>query len=319
MKRFLSITTIFAVAFLMLTAFSLRENPQDPPRGKKVEKHIKLVKVNEDGEKVELDTILTNDDVFVWNGDTIGGAKDLKWISKDDFVLDSLHKNMDFDFDFDIEKDGEANVFIMKSGKGGKSMVKEFKIDGDSNHKFLMELSEDGKHGDHDVMMWHSDEGNNEMIFGAPKMAGVPHPPHAPHAPHAPNFMFMGKEKKGNVIDLSDPGIISYNKKKLKNGTEKITIVRKQVPEKDIEFNEEIIIHGAGDHPMMLHEGHSKKAKSIKIMKNEDGNIEFFGDENLKVIKEDGKIIRIKEIKKDGEKKVEVKVEVEEEIEKEEK
>ncbi|MBT3382722.1 MAG: hypothetical protein HN778_05430 [Prolixibacteraceae bacterium] len=317
MKRILSVTAILTFAFLLFSAFSIRENPQDPPRGKKVEKHIKMVKVDENGNKVELDTIIKGGDVFVWNGDTVGGAKELKWITKDDFVLDSLHENMDFDFDFDVEKDGEGNVFIMKSGKGGKTMVKEFKIDGDSDHKFLMEIDEDGKHGDNDVMMWHGDEGNNEMIFRAPKVAGVPHPP------NAPNVAFFGQKKSGNVIDLSDPGIISYNKKKMKNGTEKITIIRKEVPEENIEFNEEIMIHGAGEKSMIWHERQPKKAKSIKVIRSDDGKVEIIEDENIfhikkgdarvKVIEEDGKIIRIKEIKEGGEKKVEVKVEVEEE------
>lgn len=34
-----------------------------------------------------------------------------------------------------------------------------------------------------------------------------------------------------NVIDLTDPGIISYKKKKMSNGREKITIIRKEVTE----------------------------------------------------------------------------------------
>ena len=318
MKRILTVTGILAFAFLLL---SIRENPQDPPRGKKVEKHIKMVKVDEDGKKVKLDTIIKGDDVFVWNGDTIGGAKELKWISKGDFVLDSLHKNMDFDFDFDIENDGEGNVFIMKSGKGGKSIVREYKMDGDAKHKFLMEIDEEGKHSDHDVMMWNSKEGN-EMIIRAPKMAWVPHPP------HAPNIAFFGQKKQSNIIDLSDPGIISYDKKKMKNGTEKITIIRKEIKDEDIEIHNEMILHGTGDHSMMNGDT-PKKAKSIKVLRKDGGEIEIIEDENIfhlgekseniKVIKEDGKIIHIKEIKEGGQKKVEVKVEVEEEKEKEEK
>ncbi len=310
MKRILSITTIFAYTFLVLSAFSIRENPQDPPRGKKVEKHIKIVKVNEAGEKVELDTILTNDNVFVWNGDTIGGSKEMKWISDKDF---------DFDFNFDVEEDGNGKVIIMKSGKDGKSIIRKYKIDDDSNHKFLMEIDEDIEHGDHDVMMWNSKEGN-EMIIRAPKMAGVPHPP------HAPNVAFFGQKEQGNVIDLSDPGIISYDKKKMKNGTEKITIIRNEVPEEDIELHEKIIMHDATNQPMFIHEGQPGMSKTIKVIKSGDGNVEIIEDGKLMQIKEgsgnskfitkDGNVYHIKETKENGEKKIEVKVEVKEEVEK---
>lgn len=317
MKRILSVTAIFAFAFFLFSAFSIRENPQDPPRGKKVKKYIKMVKVDEKGNKVELDTIIKGNDIFVWNGDTIGGAKELKWITKDDFVLDSLHENMDVDFDFYIEENGEGNVFILKSGKGGKSIVREFKIDGDSTKRIKINIEKDNLHGDHDVMMWHSDKGNNEMIFHAPKVAGVPHPP------HAPNVAFFDRKKPGNVIDLSDPGIISYNKKKMKNGTEKITIIRREVPKEDMEFSEEIMIHGAENKSMIWDKRQPKKAKPIKIIRSDDGNVEVIedentwtvkdGDERVKVIEEDGKIIQIKEIKEGDQKKVEVKVEVKEE------
>ena len=317
MRRILSITTIFTFVFLLLSAFSIRENPQDPPRGKKSEKHIKLVKVDEDGKKVELDTIIEGDDVFVWKGDTIGGAKELKWISKDDFVLDSLHEHMDLDFDFEIEEDGEGKVFIMKSGKGGKSIVRGFKMDSDSAKKLRININKEGLHSDHDVMMWHNDEGNNEMIFHAPKV------PRIPHLPLTPNVMFMGKEKKGNVIDLSDPGIISFKKKKMSGGREKITIIRNEVKEEEVEIHNEFILKDTGDHSMIWNENNPQKAKSVKIIKSDDGNVEIIENENIwnikegnakvRVIEEDGKIIHIKEIKENGQKKVEIKVEVEEE------
>src|SRR5665811_189021 len=134
MKRILLVVTIFGSAFFLLSSFSIRETPQAPPRGKKTEKHIKLEKVDESGNKLSLDTIIEGDVVFVWNGDTIGGSKDLKWITKDDFVMDSLHKNMKFDID--ITDDGEGKVFIMKSGKKNTPFIYEFKSDGDSAKEY---------------------------------------------------------------------------------------------------------------------------------------------------------------------------------------
>lgn len=285
MKQILTLSGTLALSVIVLSSFSIRENPQDPPRGKKTEKHIKMVKVDDNGKKIELDTIVEGNDVFVWNGDTIGNGNELKWLSKDKFNLDSIHKNINMNFEYKIKDDGEGKVMILKSGK----------------------------EGDHKMMMWNDDEGEN-TFFHAPEMPGVP---------HAPKMLFFGDRKKSNVIDLSDPGIISFDKKVRKDGTEKITIVRKQVTEEDKEINEEIIFHGAGNAPMMIHEDHPGTAKRIKIIKSDDGNVEVIedggtwnikeGDENVKVIKEDGKIIHIREIKEGGEKKVEVKVEIEEE------
>jgi hypothetical protein len=289
MKRILSIAGSLVLAILFLSSFSLRENPQDPPRGKKGEKHIKIVKVDENGKKMELDTIIEGDNVFVFNGDTISGSKEMKWVSNEDFDMD-----FDMDFDIDVEETADGKVIIMRSDKDGKTMVKEIKID------------MDGLEEDMEMMMLH-----------VPEIAGMPHPPHPPRA------MFIQNQSKKNVIDLSDPGIISYNKKKMKNGTEKITIVRKQVPEEDIELNQEIFIHEDGDHSMMIHESHPGKSKQIKIIKDDNGNVEIIengklmhikeGSGNGTFITEEGDVFHIKESMVGDKKKFEVKVEVEKE------
>lgn len=49
-----------------------------------------------------------------------------------------------------------------------------------------------------------------------------------------PAMQFM-RQRQSNVIDLADPGIISFKKKKLRNGQEKITIIRKEAPEREQE------------------------------------------------------------------------------------
>ena len=297
MNSILSITASLALAVLFPSSFSFREAPQDPPRGKKVEKHIQIKKIDEDGNKMELDTVIEGDNVFVWQGDTISGGHEMKWVSKEDFDFDF---DSDMDFDIDVKETADGKVIIMKSDIDGKKIVKEIKID------------MDGLPGEHEFMMLH-----------APEVAGFPHPP------HAPKTLFIQHQSKKNVIDLSDPGIISYNKKKMKNGTEKITIVRKQVSEEELEFNEEIILHGDENHSMMIHEGHPGKSKTIKIIKDDNGNVEIIEDGKLMQIKEgsgngkfitdDGNVYHIKETIDGDEKKMEVKVEVIEEVEKEEK
>jgi len=278
MKRILSITGILAFAILFMSAISINDYPQDPPKKKK---HIKMVKVDDNGKKMELDTIIEADEIFVWNGDTIDGGKELKWFSEGEF---------DMDFDIEVDKDGEQNVIVMKSKDGKSPAIFKFKTDGNE---------------DENVMFWN-DKDHNEMIF---------------HTPRSPKVVRIKKQKSGNVIDLSDPGIISYDKKELKNGKEKITIIRNKPSEDDIELEEEIIMHGSGAHPMLLHEGHPAKTKSIKVIRDDEGIIEIIdeddvwnikeGDTDVQVIEKDGKKITIKKIKEGEEIKVNVEVEEE--------
>jgi hypothetical protein len=233
MKRIFLNLFLPGLSVFILTSFSTKENPQDPPRSKKTEKHIKIVKVDDDGKKTELDTIIEGDKVFVWQGDTVGG-KDFTWISKDGFDLDNIHENFDMNFEYKIEDDGEGKFIIMKSGKKG-------------GHIIMPPVALD-----------------------------------APFPPHAPRVMFSSNKNK-NMIDLSDPGIISYDKKLRKDGTEKIVIVRKQQKENE---EEEIIINGTS---------------------GEKGNSTFVTD--------DGKVIKIRESKEGEDKQIEV--EIEEKTEKE--
>jgi len=267
MKRILTITMFAGCVGLLISGTTIAQTKVQP-QAQKTEKHIKMIKVDDNGKKTELDTVITGNKPFVWNGDTIGGGKELKWISKDNFVMDSIHKNFDMNFEYNIDDDGEGNVIIMKSGKGR------------DNHMMMR--------------------------------PGMPMPPNTPR-------VMMFKSNK-NVIDLSDPGIISYDKKLRKDGTEKITIVRKQVPEG--KENEEKIIMHAPHGPDANFSGNApKQMKTMKVIKDSDGNTQIFEDGKLIELKEnkgkgtfisdDEKVIKIKEIKEGGAKKVEVIVEEE--------
>ncbi|MCF6358841.1 MAG: hypothetical protein L3J54_13655 [Draconibacterium sp.] len=270
MKRILLITGFLGLTILFTSAISILETPQDPPHGKKTTKHIKMVKIDDDGKKTELDTIIENNDVFIWNGDTIGGEHGMKWISEGDIEMD---------FDVEVLEGTDGKVIIMKSGSGGEA----------------------------NVMVISGDEDSDDMIF---------------ETQHTPKVMMMKMPNQGNVIDLSDPGIISYEKKDLKDGKEKITIVRKKSTEKDMEMHK-MIMHGGSAHPMMIHSGHPGETKTIKVISGDDGNVEIIENgkvrhvrmdgKNVKIIEEDGKTIRIEEINDDNEKTIKVKV-VKEEI-----
>ncbi|WP_319479687.1 hypothetical protein [uncultured Draconibacterium sp.] len=300
MKQVLSLTGILALALFFSSAISINDAPQYPPKTKKDKKHIKMVKIGDDGKKMEIDTVIEADQVFVWNGDTIGGGKKLKWISEEDFDLD-------MDFDVNVETDENGNVFILKGKGASEPMVYEFKTDdGDSAKHIMMKVISDDVSSD--IMKWHSKNGN-EMFFGAPGSA-------------TPKVIRINKQKSGNVIDLSDPGIISYDRKELKNGKEKIVIVREKPSEEDMEMHEEIIMHNSSAAPMIIHEGMPNMTKRIKVIADDDGRVEILedgkswtveeSDEDTQVIEKDGKKIIIKKTKKDGEMKVDVEVEEEE-------
>lgn len=274
MKRISSVALLTGCTVFLLSSVTVgQQKTPPPPKAPKTEKHIKMIKVDDKGNKVELDTVLTSDQPFVWNGDTIGGGKDLKWISKDEFKMDSIHQNFDMNFEYNIEDDGEGNMVIIKSGKGGKHMI----------------------------------------------MAPVP--PGAPMPPHAPGMMMLRSHNNKNVIDLSDPGIISYDKKLRKDGTEKITIVRKQVSDDDEEMIEDVLIGAPHGSDAFFYGSSPKHVKTVKVIKSDDGTTKVIEDENVihmggkegttKFVGDDGKVIIIKEMKKGDQKKVEVTVEEE--------
>jgi len=302
MKRNLFETGLLVLAILVLSSFSIRENPQDPPRGKKKERHINLVKIDDAGNRMELDTIIEGDDVFVWDGDTICGGQKKEWISRGEFQHDSLHKR--FDMNFDINDDGHGRVFVMRSGKGGRPMPPIFNMEEDSTFDFDIDFDENAFLGDgEDDMVW-LDKDRHDMVFTIPPVKGVARPPHV-------RDIRIETRNNANVIDLSDPGIISFKKKTSKDGTEKITIVRKQVDE-EME-NEEILFRERSDEMMFGPQRPPMPPAHVRGFRSDDRKMEFIDGEKLdsdidgekmKVIEKDGKVIRIREINKDGKKNV---------------
>ena len=66
------------------------------------------------------------------------------------------------------------------------------------------------------------------------RMIVDPLPPGAPIRPITREMNFL-QHHSGNVIDLADPGVISFKKKKLSGGREKITVIRNEVAGKQEE------------------------------------------------------------------------------------
>jgi len=72
-------------------------------------------------------------------------------------------------------------------------------------------------------------------------MAPMPPMPPMPPRPPRPPFIFEGQFNADQfAVDSKDESIISYEKKDIGKGLEKITIIRKKRPEnKNIEFMDE--------------------------------------------------------------------------------
>lgn len=259
MKRILSIAMVAALLVIVHGKTVIAQDAKTPHKSK-TERHIKMVKIDDNGKKTSIDTVITGDAPFVWEGDTVGG-KEFKWISRNDFSMDPMHH-------FEFEDNGEKIIFLHK--------------------------------------------GNDCEDFMIPPV---------PPVPHAPKVMMFDHGRNKNIINLSDPGIISYDKKLRKDGTEKITIVRKQISE-GAEIEEDFFIHApVPPYPMMQPE-HKKK---VRVIKSDDGTVKVFDDDKIIDVKgqkgeanfitEDGKVIHIKEKKSGDKKETEVKVEVNEEKE----
>ncbi len=234
MKKLILTITIIA---LFLTISNKSVFAQQDTTGKK-EYHIKMIKVD-DGKKTELDTIVSNNEAFLWKGDTIQPEGEMIFIDDSDFLIKK--------FEYDV--------------------------------------------------------GDDDLVFPG-KAAAI----------------FFRDDCRGkNIIDLSDPGIISYNKKDLKDGLEKITIVRKKRTETD-EANHIIVksvaVPSSDEAREMRHE--------IKVTEDENGKfiiidnsgeaIDMGQDEDVKVIKKDGKTYVVKKTEKG--KETEVTIDIEEEKEK---
>lgn len=187
---------------------------------KKEEKHTRIVKMDTDGKKTELDTLITNG-IFVGNGDTIGVKKGMKFNPGTKMKTDSIQKMVEHRFEYEISDDGNNNIVIFKNGKRMNPSFNPFPDEKDtvSSHSDRLIIVDgfpryfvDKKH------------------FIYPAMPGLGEVPPMPF-PELHKAIKVKSPKNKNIIDLSDPGIISYKKKKLKGGREKIILIRNEMNE----------------------------------------------------------------------------------------
>jgi hypothetical protein len=221
MKSTLHTLGIAGVAAVLFSSFVLVENndnAQSPKKGR----HVRLVKI-ENGKKMQIDTVFTNDDVFVWNGDTINPVK---------------HFKPGENADFKVIKDG------MKNGR--EKMMIFVDRDREKENPDMMGISPEDEM---DIMVDDNDTVGKKIIVrkmkGGPKdhmiffneMGPKHFPPVPPVPPIFPTPHIMKFKHAGRVIDLNDPGVVSYKKKDLKGGLEKIEIIRKKADEDTANFD----------------------------------------------------------------------------------
>lgn len=209
-------------AFSLLCASSFAQSTDDSSGdAKTMKKHLKIVKI-EDGVKTELDTVITGDDSeFFRHGGPMG---EFDWQGEmPPMPNDSMMMKHMQHFRFEGRPDGkgphrEMHVFRMPGNRGE---IHDFEFtEGDSIHH---------------MMLIHDGENGPDRMF-----MDCPEAPMPPQAPMQMNFRHNLKADDTNVIRLDSPDIISYKKKTLKDGTEKIEIVRKQPKKKRIEVKAEV-------------------------------------------------------------------------------
>lgn len=204
---------VSAVLLLPFFAFTQSQEP-------KKTRHIKMMKI-ENGKKMEIDTVLTGDDVFVWNGDTLSPEKHIKKFSPSEF--DKRHPEpMDRDFN-------KRRSPIRRGGALDDPRI----MHGDSTEDIQIFMDEGDTVGQKIIihkMRRNGDEKDHFIYLNSPDGGQFPPVPGVPPVPHIKRFRAMHSSK---MINLNDPNVISFKKKDIGGGREKIEIIRKKTKESD--------------------------------------------------------------------------------------
>jgi len=221
MKRILSVFGISALAVTLLSSVGFAQK-NDEKKAPEKSRHIKIMKMV-DGKKMELDTVITGNQLLVWQGDTINPSKHHGEFASSGF--DKLHR-----FDVEVnDKDGKRNVMIYrhKGQKDGRPLIWEMDSDNEDQEFNLADGDSVGKKIIIRKRMRDRD-GNEVFYFNGQDMKHFPPMPPVPPVPPVPHFKMLMHPDAGRVIDLNDPNIISYKKKDMSGGREKIEIIRKK-------------------------------------------------------------------------------------------
>lgn len=263
MKNTLALFGIVGLTTILFSSNAMAQK-EDKTKDSPKTRHIKMTKI-ENGKKMELDTIISGNDIFVWHGDTIGGKEMGKHISSSgrDHV-----KQIKVVVDGD-EKNENVMIYHSKDGKNGEPMIWQMEssddvqvfneTEGDSVNKKII-IRKRIKDGDKDQFIY----------LNEPNMKHFPPMPPMPPMPHR-KMLRGGQDNR--VIDLNDPNIVSYKKKDLKGDLEKIEIIRKksQEPENmsfNFKYDDELMPPPPPDAAEIIKEFNNGEPK-IKIIRKE--------------------------------------------------
>lgn len=267
---------IVGLTGVLLSSFMFVQKGDETQEPKK-SRHIKMIKI-ENGKKMELDTVLTNDDVFVWNGDTVNPVKHIGKSGSPKF--DKKHQ-VDVKVD---RRDGKENVMIIKhsGGKSGDPMI--WNMDSGDDMEIVTEDIDSA--GKRIVVRKRMQDGSQKHLIFSNKghemlVPPVPPIPPAPPVPPFPHMKMMKMQHAGQIIDLNDPNIVSYKKKDVKGDMEKIEIIRKKSENQenmtfDFNIDHDLMAPAAPDAPEFNweSEGDSIRMKIIEKRKVVEGNNE---------------------------------------------
>ena len=211
--------TVLITGLFVATSFGQTTKTREQGPAKK--NHLKIIKI-ENGKRTELDTMVEGNGTFIWKGDTLVNKMNLMK-NGFNFNTDSLGRVKIFSYDVSDSGKKSTNKIYVFTNKEGNSESGEFAGKGNA--------------------MWMSSNGRKMLIETPGDVSDLM---------AAPDIRVVTTGQGGNSIDLSDPGIISFKKKKLSGGREKITIVRKTPSDKN-------------------KEGQSQVTKAIRIIKSGDG------------------------------------------------
>ena len=215
MKNTFALLGVAGLAAWGLSSFSVYQKAQQAQP--QMKRHIKITKI-ENGNKLELDTRLSGNNVFVWNGDTINPDKDSKKFSPSGFDKihhpdggGNSHKNIRI-YQYGDSKTGNSTGWQSDPGKDVEIYSQDA---GDLAQKKIIihRRLKDGTVDDRIIYL----KGPNGESF-----------PPMPPIPSIPPMKMRNDHHGESTIDLNDPNIVSFRKKKLSGDREKIEIIRKK-------------------------------------------------------------------------------------------
>jgi hypothetical protein len=209
--------------FLTATLFSFgqtTEKKAPAPKGEqKKEQHVKVM-VSQNGKVVKIDTTFNFAD-----------EKVVKF--KVDSMLEKLGVNE--------SGAGDKSVIVIHKGKEMHMGHAGGNMPGEKQINVFYEISDSAARKGGKKMVWHTDEGNVVMISDEGNMMPPPPPPPPMPGMHVRSFKMHGDPF---AMDPNDKDIVTYDKKDIGKGLEKITIVRKKRPEpeqsKEVEVQVEV-------------------------------------------------------------------------------